>query len=475
MRILLFQPRGYPHSGALNIHSLACVLPPLGLASIAAYVRKGGHEVALLDASIAPHVPNDQWAQRITQWNPDIVGLTATTSSFGDAYDVCANVKNLRSSIRTVFGGVHVSWGQERLLTKFPAIDYIIAGEGEGPLLKLADGIALQEIEGLLYRDGPHVLSGPLQSTLSDLDQLPYPAFDLLEGFPKKYLLPLFSYPRHPGVNLVSSRGCVYQCSYCDRSVFGRSFRANSAEYMHDEILWLRKDFGIRHVNFYDDLFTTNRNRISRFCELMMRTKRPPVSFNCIVRIGHIDDELIRMLKRAGCWMVNVGIESGDQAILDTHKDGLTLEAIRRDVQKIHNAGIWVKGLFMVGFPGETEASIKKTLDFALSLPLKDANVTAFTPFPGAPITDTISSYGTLDEDWSTMDCEHVVFVPHSLGSREKLEQLRAEFIRRFYQRPWMRKVYRRMLHESPHSYWRLLRNLPTYLRFAASMKDEHR
>jgi radical SAM superfamily enzyme YgiQ (UPF0313 family) len=301
------------------------------------------------------------------------------------------------------------------------------------------------------------------------MDDLPHPAYDLLAGFPKRYLMPLFSYPRHPGANVISSRGCVYQCSYCDRSVFGKGFRFNSPEYTAGLVSHLAKDFGVRHVNFYDDLFTLDRERVAKLCGLLSQA-RPAVSFNCIVRLGHVDDDLIRLLKQAGCFMVNVGIESGDQAILDRHKSGLTLDVVRRDIDKLTRGGLYVKGLFMMGFPGENEASIVKTRDFALALPLKDANVTAFTPFPGAPITDGIRALGEFDDDWSKMDCEHFVFVPSEIGSREKLERMNREFIRAFYQRKYMRRIYLKMLRESPHSYLRLAMNAAAFLPYALSM-----
>ena len=287
--------------------------------------------------------------------------------------------------------------------------------------------------------------------------------------------MPLFSYPRQPGASVISSRGCVYQCSYCDRSVFGAGFRWNSPEYTFEQIRWLRRDYGVRHVNFYDDLFTLNRGRVEKLCGLLSGA-RLGVTFNCIVRIGHIDRELIVLLKRGGCFMVSVGIESGDQSLLDTHKDGLDLETVRRDVNLLHRNGLWVKGLFMMGFPGETESSIVRTREFACALPLKDANMTAFTPFPGAPVTATIGDYGSFDNDWAKLDCVNFVFVPSGIASREVLERHRALFYRRFYSRKFMRhSVYPGMLFQSPHSMGRLLRHAGTFLSFRNRLNREAR
>jgi radical SAM superfamily enzyme YgiQ (UPF0313 family) len=468
MRIVLFYPRGKPFSGSgRDAGTLACVLPPVGLASIAAVLRQNGSKTTILDGALNTGISNDEWAIKIQQLSPDWVGFSAITSAFEDALDVCRRVKKLLPGVKTVFGGVHASWARADLLVKNDLIDYCVAGEGEYAMNRLVNGEAPDTIPGVFSRKNKAVISGPLQdkSSLANLDTLPFPAYDLLPGFPKKYELPLFGYPKHPGAHIISSRGCIYQCSYCDRSVFGKSFRWNSPAYTLEQIRWLKRDFGVRHINFYDDLFTLNRARVEELCR-GIRDSRLGITFNCIVRVGHIDIELISTLKNAGCWMVNVGIESGDQDKLDSFKDGLTIESIRRDVTRLYDAGIHVKGLFMMGFPGETETSIKKTLDFACSLPLKDANITAFTPFPGAPVTKGIETFGTLENDLSKMDCVNFVFVPNEIPSKDYLEQHYRLFLSTFYQRPFSRKMFMKMLFQSPHSYWRLLKNLLTFLKY---------
>lgn len=468
MHIVLVQPRGYFWTAKRQISAVACVMPPAGLASIAAVLRRKGHSVAIIDASLTPGMTNEECVKRIVEQKPDMVGFTATTSGFPDAADLCSRIKERRSEIMTVFGGVHASWGRERLLKHYPAIDYIVSGEGEYAMGRLAEGDS--DYERIYSRNGDDVLQGTQKNELANLDDLPFPAYDLLGGFPGKYRMPLFSYPRHPGATVISSRGCVYKCSYCDRSVFGASFRWNSPEYTFEQVRWLNRDFGVRHVNFYDDLFTFNRDRVAVLCEKLASSK-VKVTFNCIVRIGHIDKKLIALLKRGGCWMVSVGIESGNQEVLDNNKGGLSLDAVRKDVTLLHKNGLWVKGLFMMGFPGETEDTIAKTREFALSLPLKDANMTAFTPFPGAPVTSGIAAHGSFEDDWSKMDCVNFCFVPSGIKSKAYLEQQTALFYRKFYSRSFMRRhVYPRMLVESRHSFWRLIRNAGVFLSFRRRM-----
>lgn len=473
MIIVLYHPRGYVcNPSQPHISSLACVMPPIGLASIAAVLRKAGHDVTVIDGALHASVTNQDWAKKICSLKPDMVGFTATTSAFQDAYDVCSRVKLIRPECKTIFGGVHVSWGKADLLRQFKTIDYIIAGEGELAFRALAEGDPPSSMDRIYYREGKKVLQGTAPTPTVQLDELPFPAYDLLKGFPSKYLMPLFGYPRHPGANIISSRGCVYQCSYCDRSVFGKSFRWNSPEYTFQQMLWLKRDFGVKHVNFYDDLFTLNRERVAELCNRIASSKLS-MSFNCIVRVGHIDKELIGLLKRGGCWMVSVGIESGDQKLLDSHKDGLSLETIRHDIQRLHDSGIWVKGLFMMGFPGETEDSIIKTRKFALSLPLKDANITAFTPFPGAPISAGIEKLGAFDNNWTHMDCVNFVFVSKEINSIKLLNKHYAAFYQEFYNRPFMRRqVYPKMLLQSSHSFYRLLKHSTEFTQFTKSLSD---
>jgi radical SAM superfamily enzyme YgiQ (UPF0313 family) len=476
MKVVLFYPWFHDtQEGKPSIATLAVSLPPVGLMSIAAVLKKNGHEVIIFDASPDYKATVDKWANRIIAQKPDFVGFSTITANFHNAFSVCKKVKGRSSEITTVFGGVHVSWGKGAIIEKFPEIDYVIAGEGEYSFLKLVNGDNPGTIHGLFYRSNGTGGQGPTQdkSTLCAMDDLPFPAYELIEGFPKKYAMALFSYPKHPGASVISSRGCLYHCSYCDRSVFQKSFRWNSPYYTFELVKWLNVDFGIRHIMFYDDLFTLNKNRVAKLCQ-MLRQYKPRITFNCIVRIGHIDDDLISELKSAGCWMVHAGIESGDQEILDSHKDGISLSIIRNDIESLHKAGLWVKGLFMMGFPGETEMSIQKTIDFACSLPLKDANLTAYTPYPGAPIMDEIESMGTFDKDWSNwsqMDCVNFVFVPKEIESKEMLEKYYGEFIRRFYHRPCMRSVYRKMLFQCPHSYWRLIRHASSFWKYSKKIK----
>ena len=226
---------------------------------------------------------------------------------------------------------------------------------------------------------------------------------------------------------------------------------------------YLREHFEIRHINIYDDLFTANRNRIEKLCELL-KAKPLGLHFNCAVRVGHTDDNLLRQLKEAGCLMVSLGIESADPAMLERHKSGVKLEEVKHTLARIKAAGLRSKGLFIMGLPGETEGSIRITSDFIMSLGLDDMNMSKFTPFPGAPLWPTIHQEGHFNNDWRLMNCLNFVFVPKDIASKERLDELYNRHVKRFYtDRQWRRKISSH-LWEHRWSLLRLMMHLPTFL-----------
>ena len=463
-RIVLVHPRGFNwFPGKRDITDIANRMVPQGLLSIAAYLIAQGHDVFVYDC-LGPDVPLDlqKQAQAILAYQPQIVGFSATTSSFPDAADLAQRIKEQSPDTITVCGGVHVSALEGKLLQDYPAFDFLVTGEGEITMSELAAGLDPPEIKGLIWRRGSEVITNDPRLKISDLDSLPFPAYEKLKGFPGDYHLPLFSYVQTPGTTMITSRGCVYQCSYCDRSVFKKGFRYNSAAYIYEHMKYLREKFGVRHVNIYDDLFTMNRPRIVELCE---RLRRYPlgINFNCAVRVGYTDDDLLKMLKDAGCLMVSLGIESADPQMLEKHKAGVSLEEVSDTVKRIQKAGLRAKGLFMMGLPGETEESIKRTSDFIITLGLDDMNMAKFTPFPGAPLWSTIKDEGTFNEDWRLMNCLNFVFVPQDIASKERLDQLYNEHVKRFYSDKAWREKFRRRIWQHRKSLMYLLRHLPSF------------
>ena len=473
MKILLVNPHSSNWTEGRSDKTAAAVrMPPVGILTIAAHLLSEGHPVKLLDLSAMNSASAViDFTSIVTEFSPQLIGFTTVTSSFHNAYHLATVAKELSPDSLTVFGGVHVSALRASILSDYPAIDLVVAGEGERAMAEIASGVDFSLIQGLVYRDGESVRDNGVRSDLFALDSLPLPAYHLLDGFPHKYEGPLFNYPKAPTAAVISSRGCPYECSYCDRSVFRSSFRFNSAAYLYNHVSYLNSEFGIRHIFFYDDLFTFNRKRIEDFCNLLLE-KPLGITFNCAVRVGHIDDELLRLLKKAGCWMVSLGIESGAPEMLARHKSNVSFDEMKDTVARIRKSGLRAKGLFMMGLPGETEETIRMTTDFINRLELDDMNMTKFTPFPGAPLYKCIHEEGVFDERWELMNCMNFVFVPNGISSREHLDKLYREFIQGFYTgKNWMRK-FPGLMFKSPDSVKRIIRNLPTFLKIRQEFKN---
>ena len=470
--ILLVHPLGYRKEAAgRDISRLANIVPPLGLASIAAYLGREGIDADIIDCYARPdsdHLIRDY----LLTIKPSFIGLSCTTSSFLDGIRIAELARSFLPDINIVFGGPHVSALKNRVLEEFKVIDFVVVGEGEQTLTELIEKgqDEAASVQGLVFRDakGAICFTGYRTKTVN-LDSLPFPAYEKLSGYPDAYRLPIFNYPKAPNSSCISSRGCPYACTYCDRSVFRRSFRYNSAEYMYEHLKYLKKRFNIRHIIFYDDQFTFNRQRIEDFTRMMV--DRPlGMTFNCAVRADHIDLELLRCLKAAGCWMISLGIETGDQDLLAQHRRNVNLNLLAEKIRLIKKAGIRTKGLLMIGLPGETEDSIKKTMNYVFSLPIDDINLAKFTPFPGAPVYENIHELGEFNEDWEKMDCMHFQFIPNGM-TKERMEELFQIFYKTHFLRPKVIWNYTSMLWRSPDSWFRFISNISDFLNFAKSNK----
>jgi anaerobic magnesium-protoporphyrin IX monomethyl ester cyclase len=481
-KILLIHPLGDNWiNGEQDVSRIFNIMPPMGLLSLAAWLEKHGHQADLHDCYAFPGM-DDRIFQYLKNERPDFIGFSTTTSSFMDGIRLAVRAKEVLPGLTVVFGGVHMSALREQLLRDFPIIDYGVVGEGEQTLLELMEAPreSVGAIEGLVSRsNGIAVFSG-FRKKLIEMDLLPFPAYEKLQGFPDTYKLPIFSYPKAPNTTVITSRGCPYTCSYCDRSVFRRTYRYNSPQYMVALLTHLRDRFNIRHVNIYDDTFTLRRERVIEFCELKIQSGLK-TTFNCAARTEQLDPEMLTMMKKAGCWMISLGIETGDPELLKKHRSYLPgstmdnpLENIRAMVQQIKKSGIRVKGLFMLGLPGETEKSIDTSMEYVFSLPLDEFNLSKLTPFPGAPIYSDIREHGSFEENWELMNALNFMFVPRGL-TRERLEERHVEFYKRYFMRPQVLLNYVTMIWKSPDSWRRFWMDLPSFLRFRKGYEEKRK
>ncbi len=475
-KILFIHPLGYNSANAkTDISRKTNIMPPLGLASIAAYLDQFQINSHIIDCYADPE--SDELIMKyLEKQTPAFIGFSCTTSSFLDGIRIAEYAKKIIPETHIIFGGVHVSSLKEKILQLYPIIDYVVVGEGEHTLYQLlrANKTNLEKIKNIVLRTkNDKIVFTGFRNKLIDLDTLPFPAYEKLSGYPSSYKLPIFNYPKVPNASCISSRGCPYSCSYCDRSVFRKSFRYNSAQYLYNHLKYLKDNFNIRHINFYDDQFTFNRRRVEEFARLMIQNPLK-ITFNCAARAEHLDFELLKLMKAAGCWMISLGIETGDEDLLARHRQNPDLGMMRDKIHLIKKAGIRVKGLLMMGLPGESEESIKKSKAYVFSLPIDDFNLAKFTPFPGSPIYSKIKEQGekigTFTEDWEKMDCMQFLFIPKGL-TKQKMEVLFIDFYKSHFTRTKVLIGYMSMIWRSPDSWMRFIKDIAGFLKFAFTNK----
>jgi radical SAM superfamily enzyme YgiQ (UPF0313 family) len=407
--------------------------------------------VAVVEAS-ARNLDLPSALREVLAFNPDVVGLTATTSEIVRAAELAARIKQARPDILTIVGGCHVTAIPEETLHAFPDFDMAVVGEGEETLVEILRGLAGGErepggIAGTVTRDGATLRRHAPRPLIANLDDLPLPAWDLLEGFPGLFRPSPGRIKRWPCASIVLTRGCPNRCVFCDRSVFGNRCRAYTPAYALNVVKDLYERHGVRELLIEDDTFVISKDRVREFCERLI-AERLALSWSCLGRADRVDPGLLGLMKKAGCWHISFGIESGDPDILKTMHKHLDLDQICQAVRWSRESGMRTKGFFIVGFPGETVASLARTKAFACSLPLDDISVMQMTPFPGSELYGLADQAGTFTRDWRRMNVLNTVFVPHGF-TREALEQARGDILKAFYLRPGV--MWRQGLHALRH------------------------
>ena len=412
-------------------------MPSIGLLGMAAILRKEGFSVTVVDAP-ARGISYSQTLKEALAGNPQAVGMTAFTPSVFNAAKMAHLLKEAVPGLPIALGGPHCAAIPEESVKMFDCFDAIAIGEGEPVIAPLMETLAgrgdLSHIPGLYFSSGGEVKKTGPAVQVKDMDSLPFPAWDLAPGFPHSYRPAAHTHRRLPSATMFTTRGCPEQCRFCDRSVFGNSIRGFSAEYVVDQMETLSRDWGVRDLIIYDDIFPLLKPRLLKICELI-HTRGLNLTWSCNSRVNFAEPDALAAMRGAGCWQIGYGIESGDQGILDIIGKRIKLEQVERAVRLTEEAGIRTKGFFIIGHPGETLATIRATIDFAKQLRLSDYQTCFFTPFPGTDIHRDADKYGTVVATWDKMNLLAPAFLPTGLVS-DDLERWAARSYREFYLRP---------------------------------------
>lgn len=441
MKVLLNYP---PLDPVLKIRRASYIydrLQPLGLAYLAAALEKAGHQVRIVDAK-AESLSIDKVVLRVKEFNPRIVGISSSTPDFCVSKLLAEKIKSA-GDYTVLIGGPHVSAIPEETMQE-SCFDYGVIGEGEETVVELASALSegngrnLADIKGIAFRDGKGFIRTQPRPYIEDLDSIPLPARYLLPGITRyRYSW----YRKLPTATIITTRGCPYQCVFCDRAVFGNRLRARSIPNILDEIELLVRKYKVRGLDIVDDLFVASPERISDFCSGLLE-RGLKVAWSCLSRTDIVSEGILKLMKEAGCWQIAYGIESGSQEVLRRIKKNITLKNIEDAVSWTQAVGIRRVGLFILGLPGDNEENMNHTLRFSNSLNLDRAVFFIAQPYPGSEMFKTALAKGEIARE-VPYRYYHKYFFPKKLpylteGVNESLLlKYWKKCYRSFYLKPW--------------------------------------
>ncbi|MDI6785186.1 MAG: radical SAM protein [bacterium] len=371
-------------------------MPRLGLPVIGTMAKNKGYEVRIYCQEIKRIDYEDVFSA-------DLVGISTTTSTAPEGYHIATKIKEHNSEIPIVMGGAHVTFLPEEAL-KY--CDYVVRGEGEHTFLELLEALenhhTVRNIEGLSYSEGTIPIHNPDKKTHFHLDSLPIPDLFLIQGREKITVAPIST-----------SRGCPFHCNFCSVTpIFGKKYRFRSTNLIIEE---MKQNRG-RDVFFYDDNFTANKTRTKELLEKMLENNLCPV-WMAQTRVDIAKDtELLKLMQKSNCFIVQIGFESINPKTLELYNKGQTVEEIEESIRILHQHKIRVHGMFVLGSDGDTTDTIKQTIKFAKKNKIDTVQFMTLTPFYGTKTYSDLEKEGRIfSKDWKLYDGHHVVFEPKNM------------------------------------------------------------
>lgn len=402
--------------------------PPLALASIAGVLEKQDHEVKILDLAVENFSMKDV-TKYVENFQPESIGFTSTTPTIEQTYSIVDSLKSEFKNKKFVLGGPHASALPEEALEHF---DIIVRGEGEYSMLDIANNESPEKIKGISFKHESKNIHNPERPQISDLDELPLPARHLLKMGKYHY----FGARRHPITNIFTSRGCPFSCTYCNKTIFGKNYRALSVKRVIEEIDQLVNDFGIREIHVSDDTFNFDRKRtIDLFTEIKKRNYDLLFFPHNGVRVNSIDREVLKLLRDVGFYAMSYGVEAGNQTILNNIKKGISISQVRDAVKltKEFDFEIWM--FFILGLPGETKQTMRDSINLAIDLNPDFAKFSILVPYPGTEVYNYYKD-SLLIKKWSDFGLWSDPTFKHENLTKEELQSMFRQAYRRFYLRP---------------------------------------
>ncbi len=426
------------------------ILPPLGLGYLASAVKDIA-DISIIDA-IRDKLGIKELIEKLKKKNYDVIGFQCFTVDFDNVKVIIKKLKRINPQAIYVLGGPQPTLDPVNTLTEIEA-DYLFLGDSEASFSKFARFLKnkkltkenLKKIPGFAYRTKNGVRINPIvfPENLDDYD----PSYHLYDM--KKYPSAPHGvfHKQSPTAPIIITRGCPFNCTYCGGpKVSGRKIRSHSVDYVIKQIELLVKKYGIREIDIEDDNFTMKRDFVEEFCKKLI-AKNFGITWTCPngVRLDTLDEKLLRLMKKSGCYSLFVGIESGSDRIRKHMRKNLDTRTIEEKIKLIRKCRIEVIGFFIIGYPEETVEDINKSIDLACRLDLKRAAFNTFKPFPGTDIYNQIVERGELPKlDYSKFSFDDVTYAPRSM-SLKTMKKLNRKAYFKFYLRP---KIMFKMLTE---------------------------
>ena len=487
MKILLIDP---PYDRLIGFRSEWF---PVGISYIGSYLHANGNEVSIYNAEHSndtsyksvvkysedfnkykvaiANSSNSAWEEikeRISLFKPEVVGVSVNTPKVPSALKIAEICKTINSDITVVFGGHHSTIKPDEMLLS-QNVDFVVRGEGEETFCELVNHLQncildYRTIAGLSFRDNGQVIHNVDRKLICSLDSLPLPARDKL--------VDLDSYTPVQLSMVMTSRGCPYKCGFCSsQNMWGRKVRFRSVDNVLNELNELKQRFAVKNITFLDDSFTANRDRIKDLCSTLIE-KKMDITWSCLTRVGIISDDLIILMKKAGCTKLDIGIESGNQRVLDLIDKGITLKQVKEAVDILkHNKMYW-SGFFMFGFPTETEEEVLDTLNFLHELKPNWANISIFTPYPGTKLYDLAKVKGMISEpvDYTLYSHQNPYDRFTDTMSQEKFSALGKHMLNEVHRynssyKSLMKRALTRQYHKNPKLFLQDIKKVAMWLR----------
>ncbi|MDP2168743.1 MAG: radical SAM protein [Thermodesulfovibrionales bacterium] len=407
---------------------------PLGLGYIASVLIKHGYDVRLCEPD-AQRMGYEDIERMLAHERPDIVGIGSATPNFHNAVEIARLAKAHGAVV--VLGGIHASSLPSHIAGQYGEFfDYVVCGEGEFSILELVReleaGRVPLNVKGLSFLHEGRVITTPLRPHIENLDSLPYPARELL---PQDIFRPNLHNQRYKRCfTILTSRGCPFRCSFCaSRKALGSIYRTHSADYVLGEMEYLKKLYGAEQLVITDDTFTLDRNRLIAICEGMIRHNLN-LKWFCFSQVTAVDKDILKLMKRAGCYNIGFGVESASLRILSLMKKPIRPEKCAEVIAAASGLGIKTQAFFVLGIEESLE-ELRQTVDFAVRLKPTFSFFNMLVPYPG---TEEFERF-FADVPLSSMDWKDFVAVGVNAVVRNSNFNLRKEIFRanmRFYARP---------------------------------------